>query len=332
MKNKMNWMKKTRWITVLSLVVLMTMLLAGCGNSSGEATDIRVGSLKGPTTMGLVNLMKESEQGTTRNSYTFDMQTDPTVIVGKMVSGELDIACVPANVAAVLSKKVEGGVTVLDINTLGVLYFVSGDETIQTIEDLAGKTVVLTGKGTTPDFALQTLLGAHGLTLDDVTVEYKTEATEVAAYLVGEPMAVGFLPQPFATAALLQNSELVTCMSADEEWAKVMDSRLVTGVTVVRNTFLEEHEAAVKGFLENQKASVEKVSEDLTGTAALIVEYGIIEKEPVAMKAIPNCNITYMDGEAMKTALIGYYETLYALDPTSIGGSIPEDSFYYPGL
>ena len=278
--------------------------------------------------------MKDAEEGNTANNYTFTMETAADALLPKMIQGELDIALVPANVASVLYNKTEGGITVIDINTLGVLYMVSGDDTLTDINSLKGKTIYLTGKGTSPDYVLHYILTQNGLSEEDVTLEYKSEATEVAAVLANEPESIGLLPQPFVTSACAQNENLKVIFDMTAEWDAVQGesgSRLVTGVTVVRNEFLQENPAAVNKFMEEHKASAEFANTNVEETAELVAAQGIIEKTPVAQKAIPNCNITYIDGEEMKAALSGYLSVLMEQNPESVGGKLPEDDFYYNG-
>ncbi len=293
---------------------------------------IRIGSLKGPTSMGLVYLMEQARRGGTVNSYEFIMTAAADELLPAMLSGELDIALIPANLASVLYNRAEGDVSVIDINTLGVLYAVSGDETIEEIKDLKGKTVYMTGKGTTPDYVMQYLLKENGLAAADLTLEYKSEATEVAAMLTEVPEAVGVLPQPFVTAACAQNEKLSVVLDLTKQWAAVQGeggSSLVTGVTVVRNGFLTEEPEAVDTFLEEHAASAAYANEHVEETAQLVAEAGIIDKAAVAAKALPECNITYIDGEDMKTALSGYLEVLWEQDPAAVGGGLPGDGFYY---
>ena len=209
---------------------------------------------------------------------------------------------------------------------------VSGEDGLTNFTDLKGKTIYLTGKGTTPDYVLQYLLTANGMSVDDVTLEYKSEATEVASVLAEDPTAIGLLPQPFVTAACMQNDALKVIFDLNEEWNKVQGengSSMVTGVTVVRKEFLEENEAAVKSFMEDHKASAEAINADPATGAALAVEAQIVAEEPIAQKAIPNCNITYIDKAEMKQALSGYLEVLFGQDPQSVGGGLPESDFYY---
>ncbi len=295
----------------------------------GEASDevLRVGSLKGPTTMGLVNLMSEVESGA-KSGYSFEMQSQPDVIMSELVSGKLDIALLPANVAAVAYNKTNHGVSAIDINTLGVLYCVTGDENIKSVKDLAGKTVLSTGQGASPEYVLNYLLEKNGVT--DCDVQFKSEATEIAALLKQDPAQIAILPQPFVTVATAQNDQLKVAFSLTDEWKSVSpDSKLLTGVTVVRNEVLENRAAEVDQFIADHQASTEKTATDVDATAELVAKYGIIAKAPVAKKALPNCNIVAIAGDEMKTDLAGYLQVLFDANPKSVGGTMPDDDFYY---
>lgn len=299
---------------------------------SADEAALHIGSLKGPTTMGLVSLMDKASKGESEGSYDFTMVTDASELAAQMVSGDLDIALVPANMASILYQKTKQGVEVIDINTLGVLYVVAADDSIQSIADLKGKTLYMTGKGTTPDYVLQYLLGANGMTSDDLTIEYKSEATEVAAVLKENADAIGLLPQPFVTAAMAQNENLKMVLNLTEEWDKTQPengSALVTGVTVCRKEVIENQADAVDTFLKEHEESAAFANANVEETAQLVADAGIIEKAPVAAKAIPYCNITYIDGADMQTKVSGYLSVLFDLDPTSIGGQLPDEGFYY---
>lgn len=296
-----------------------------------DSDTLRIGSLKGPTSMGLVSLMDQSEKKESAGSYEFIMVTAADELLAKMISGELDIALVPANMASILYHKMEQGIRVIDINTLGVLYIVSSDTTIKSVADLKGKTIYLTGKGTSPDYVLNYLLSANGLTSEDVTLEYKSEPAEVAALLKEQPAAIGLLPQPFVTVAMTQNESLSMVLDLTQEWEKIQTDGggLLTGVTIARADLFEEQEEAVRTFMTEHQASAEYANTHLEEAAQLVADLGIIEKAPVAAKAIPYCSITYVDGEQMKTKLNGYLEVLWDLDPKSIGGKLPDTDFYY---
>ncbi|MCR4754728.1 MAG: ABC transporter substrate-binding protein [Lachnospiraceae bacterium] len=310
-------------MAVVALVTAMTVL-CGCGAGAADTTEVRVGSLKGPTSIGIIRMMHEQEN----NNYTFAMETQADVILSSVVSGELDIALIPANVASVLYNKTKGGISVIDINTLGVLYMVSGDNSISSLADLEGRTVYTTGAGSTPEYVLRYLLAQNDLT-DKVNIEFKSEATEVAAVLTEDTSAVGMLPQPFVTAALSKNEALSVVLDMTDEWNKLGNgSKLITGVTVVRNDFLKEHPAAVEAFVKDHKSDAEFVNSDVETASEYVAEAGIIEKAPVAAKAIPYCNIVCISGADAKESLSGYLAALYEQDPSSVGGSLPADDFY----
>lgn len=302
--------------------------------AQGEACQaaIRVGALKGPTSMGLVGLMDRAGKGETSNTYEFTMAGAADELVGKIASGDLDIALVPANVASVLYAKTQQNVAVVDINTLGVLYVVTSDDSVDTVSDLKEKTVYMTGKGTTPEYVVNYLLAENGLAEGDVDLQFKSEAAEVASILKEDPAAVGILPQPFATAACIQNEALKQTVDLTEEWDRLnkdSGSMLVTGVTLVRSDFLRENGPAVDLFIEDHSQSAAFANENAEEAAALVAEAGIVEKAPIAQKALPQCNIVCITGQEMKDALSGYLGVLYEQDAKSVGGSLPGEDFYY---
>lgn len=290
------------------------------------AEGLRVAGLKGPTTMGLVNLM-ESEEGA---NYTFSMYGAADEIVPLLVKGELDAAAVPANLAATLYQKTQGQVEVACVNTLGVLYIVENGDTVQSVADLKGQTIVTTGKGTTPEYVLRYVLSQNGLDPDaDVNIVYCSEATEALSQVQAGQATIAMLPQPFVTSALSQVEGLRVVLDMNEEWQKVAGSQLVTGVLVVRKDAVEADPEAFEAFLNGYAASVEAANTDLEGTAALCESYGIVAKAALAQKALPECNIVFERGEQMKTDLVNYFQVLYDADPSSVGGAMPADDFYY---
>lgn len=324
--------KRLSKIRILATVAIFCLGLLTCCGQQEEPTAVRIGGLKGPTSMGLVFLQEQAQSGQAEQEYEFTMAVGADELLPLMIKEELDIALIPANVASVLYGKTEGEISVIDINTLGVLYMVSGDGSIDSMESLRGRTIYLTGKGTTPDYVLRYLLTANGIPVENCTLEYRSEATEVAALLAEQPQAIGLLPQPFVTAACAQNENLRVVLDMNEQWDLAQGeggSSMVTGVTVVRNAFLREHPEAVKTFLTEHAASVQAIQEDLDRGAQLVVEAGIIAREPIARKAIPFCNITYLDGEDMRRVLSGYLEVLYELEPAAVGGALPGEDFYY---
>ena len=320
---------KNKIIAAALAAVMSIGFMAGCAKKKDD-TVVRVGSLKGPTTIGIVNLMDKAANGESEGKYDFTMSAAPDEITAKIVSGDLDIALVPANLASVLYNKTNGGVTAIDINTLGVLYCVTGDESVKSVADLAGKTVITTGQGATPEYSLRYLLDQNGVT--DCTIEFKSESTEVAAVLSEDPTQIAVLPQPFVTVACAQNEAIAPAFSLEDEWQSITGGLgMVTGVTIVRNDFLKEHPEAVKTFISEHEASVNAANSDVDTTAALVVASDIIGKEPIAKKAIPLCNIACITGDGLKNNLSAYLEVLYNYDPKAVGGNLPGDEFYYKG-
>lgn len=298
--------------------------------ASAETADgsLRVAGLKGPTTMGLVNLMAGEDAA----DYDFEMYGKADEIVPQLVKGELDAAAVPANLAATLYQKTNGAIEVACINTLGVLYVVENGETVNSVEDLKGKTIVTTGKGTTPEYVLRYILTENGVDPDnDVTLDFYSEATEALAQLQAGTSTIAMLPQPFVTSALAQVEGLRVALDMNEEWEKVAGSKLVTGVLVARKDAVKADPARFAAFMDGYKSSVEAANTDLENTAALCEQYGIVAKAALAQKALPNCNIVFETGDEMKTDLETYFNVLYAADPTSVGGQLPADDFYYAG-
>ncbi len=360
-------MGRTRTTTALaallgSLLAGSCALLAGCAGtttaSGSEAatsatpsatseapTTIRIASLKGPTTMGLVHLMSEAEAGTTSPDtegsnaadpdYQVTMYASPDEVVPKVAQGEVDVALVPANLAAVLYHRTaedpEAAVQVLAANTLGMLEVLEAGDTIDDVADLAGRTIYSTGKGASPELVLEHILSENGIDPEtDVTVEYRSEPTEVAGILTTTPGAVGVLPQPFVTVLQAQHPEIRTAIDLNDAWNEVSpDSEIVTGVAIVRRAFAQEHPQAVADFLADYEASTAFTTEHPDQAAPLIVAAGIVPSEAVAVAAIPRSHIVFIDGTELRSILGGYLEVLAAGDPASVGGSVPGDDFYY---
>lgn len=301
-------------------------------NTLSTTDPVRIAGLKGPTTMGLVNLLPMQEDGSANLSYDLQLYGAADEIVPLLTKGELDMAAIPANLAATLYQKTEGAIQVMAVNTLGVLYVVEKGDTVQSVADLKGRTILSTGKGTTPEYVLRYILTQNGIDPDnDVTIEFYSEATEVTAQMAVAGDAIAVLPQPYVTSASMQDDTLRVALDLTAEWEKVCDTQLITGVTVVRTAYAEEHPDVVAAFLEDYAASVDAANTDLDGTAALCEEQGVVAKAAIAKAALPECNIVCITGEDMKADVAGYAQVLYDADPASVGGTMPDDGFYYLG-
>lgn len=349
--------KRMKKISAILLAFAMTAsMLAGCGSSAADSSseeqtqsesqsgaqetesepvDVNVTALKGPTAMGMVQMMDDADNGKIDSeNYQFTIAASIDEVTPAISQGETDIAAVPANVSSVLYNKLEGGVQVLAINTLGVLYIVENGDTVQSVADLRGKTIYASGKGATPEYALNYILQENGIDpASDVTIEWKSEHSECVAALAQDPSGIAMLPQPFVTTAQAQNPDLRVALDLTEEWDKIQEnaenpSALLTGVVIVRTEFAKEHPEAVSDFMERYKSSVEFVNENVDEAAQLVGNYDIVPAE-VAKKAIPACNIVCITGDEMQEKLSGYLAVLNEQNPEAIGGQLPDDDFYY---
>ncbi len=320
-----------KFISVLLALVMTMGLFAGCGQKKEDPTTIRLGGLKGPTSIGMVKLLEDEEAGNTKSDIEFVMAGAADELTPKLLKGELDIVAVPANLGAVLYNTSEGAVQFAAVNTLGVIYIAEkGGETVKSIEDLKGKTIYASGKGSTPEYALNYLLAQYDLEVGkDVTVEWKSEPSEVVASIAAMDNAVAMLPQPFATVATTQVKDLKVVLSLTDEWNKLDNgSMFITAGLIVRTEFAKQYPQQLAQFLEEYAASTKWINENVEEGAALVEKYGIV-KAAVAKKAIPLCNVTYIDGAEMKTALEGYLNSLFEQNPKAVGGKMPGNDFYY---
>lgn len=295
-----------------------------------EKVTVNVAALKGPTGIGMVKLMEDAANNKALNNYNFTIAGEADEISTGLVKGEIDIAAVPCNLASVLYNKTQGKIKLAAVNTLGVLYIVETGNTIESVEDLKGKTIYSTGFGTTPQYTLNYLLNSYGIDPEkDVTIEYKTEATEVAAMLSEADDAVAMLPQPYVTTVMMNNDKVRIAIDIDKEWKAINDGNgVVTGVLVVNKDFLENNPKAVEDFLKEYEASTKFVNENVDTAAELVEKFGLF-KAAVAKKAIPYCNITFVSGTEMKDMAERYLNILFEQNPNSVGGSMPADDFYY---
>lgn len=333
-------MKKT--ITMILALLLGFCLLAGCGKKEAEpeptttkpqavqdtSVKINVTALKGPTGMGMAYLNQQSDDGKTAYQYSISYAAAPEEVVASLISGESKIAAVPVNLAATLFYKTNGEVLTAAVNTLGVIYIVENGESVQSMADLAGKKIVASGQGSTPEYALNYLLEKNGLA-GQVNVEYVSEHDEAVSALVAGKADLVMIPEPKVTAALSQLETARVAISLTDEWNKVSDTQMITGVLVVQKSFAQDYPEIVEAFLEEYKASVQFTDENPEDAAQLIEKYGIIPKAAVALKALPNCNIVYIDGEQMVSSVTAMLTTLFDANPASVGGSLPGEEMFY---
>lgn len=321
-------------LTILLLLILIISSLSGCSKTMvNEESEIvaKVTVLKGPTGMGIVKMISD-ENSKNEKDYEITIANSIDEITPKLINEEIDIAAVPANLASILYNNTNGKVETLAINTLGVLYIVENGNSINTVEDLKGKTIYSSGKGAVPEYSLNYILEENGINPEtDVNVEYKSEHTECLAALLNDEDGIAVLPQPFVTTALSKSENLRVALDLTKEWEALNKNNggtLITGVVVARKDFVDNYPEKVDNFLNEYMQSVDFTNNNIDEAAKLIAENGIVPEE-VAKKAIPECNITFIEGNDMKEKLDAYLQVLYDANPKSVGGKLPDEAFYY---
>lgn len=340
---------KKRILALLCSFVLLCASLTGCGNTTSSDAPVQeptaqendvveddvvihIGAMSGPTAMGMLKIMNDSENNAAACNYEFsELATDASAFVAPLSTGELDIAAIPSNLASNLYNKTEGQIQVLAVNTLGVLYLLERGESVNDWADLAGRTIYATGAGAVPEYTIRYLLTAHDLDPDtDVTLTWCSDTTEALSYITESENAIAILPQPFVTAAKAKVEDLRVVLDLNAEWdALETGCNITTGVVVARTDFINEHPQAVEAFLAEYEESVNYTLNNMDEAAALMEQYGIVAKAPIANAALPNCHITFLKGSDMKSALEGFLQILFDQNPQSVGNALPAADFYY---
>lgn len=320
---KKNLMKRIVAVITAAVMLFSLAAFAACSKKQDD-TEIRIAALKGPTGMGMVKLADKQNYP----NYTVSIEASPDALNPRIISGEVDVAAVPVNLASVLYNKLDGDISVLAVSTLGVLYVVEAGSEVNSVADLAGKTVYATGQGATPEYILNYLLDKNGVA-GSVEVNYVGEHAALATMLADGSAEIGMLPEPNVTSTLAGNDNLRIALNLTEEWNKVCSTELVQGVVIARKSFVNEHPEAIEQFLREYEKSSAFVNENIDEAAKLIVDVGILGNVEIAKKAIPNCNISFSKGEAMHKAVEGMLTVLFEANPKSIGGKLPDKDFYY---
>lgn len=328
-------------LSVMAVILCLSLVFSSCSNNAEETTlpettteettvpaekaVINIGLLKGPTGMGAAQLLENDKNGTANADYNLTLAGAPDVLQGALINGSLDMAALPTNVAAVLHGKTEGKVQILAVNTLGVIYLMTNNENIKTVNDLKGKTILSAGQGTTTEYVLNYILSENGLT--DVKVEYAAEHAEVITKAVADNYEVILLPEPFVTQMKAKDAGYNVAIDLTKEWNALGGKELTMGCIAVRKEFAESNPEAVKAFLKDYEASVQAVNSD-PEAAGTIIESFEIAKAAVASKAIPNCNIVFMTGDEMISNVSDYLNVLFTSNPKAVGGAVPAADFY----
>ncbi len=338
-------MKNLKRILMIVLALVLVLSFAACSQEESKVeptkvpsentdaeeipttpVDVRVIALKGPTGMGMAKLMEDG--------YEINLVSAPEDVSAEVIKGNVDIAAVPVNLAATLYKKTEGSVQIAAVNTLGTLHIVENGNTVNSVKDLKGKTVYFTGEGTTPEYTLRYILTKNGIDPDkDLEIIYLSEHAELSAQMVSGDVKLGILPEPFVTQTITKNADVRDAVDLSDEWDKVAenDSKLTMGCIIVSKEYAENHKEDLDLFLKQYEASINYVNGDVEKGSELVAKHGIIPAAAVAKKAIPGCNMKFMAGADMKSAAGGFLQVMFDANPKSIGGSMPDDAFYYMG-
>lgn len=310
---------------LLAVIALSLALVPGLAENDAA---VRVAGLIGPTGMSLAPMIA----GNT-GRYTFSLAAAPEQLVGDIVAGNVDIAAVPTNLAAVLYNRTKGKVQMLAVNTLGVLYILEKGDSVKTAADLSGKTITTAGQGAVPEYALAYVLHANGIA--DANVVYKSEHNEVSTLAASGLADRVMLPEPMVTALLLKDSSFRVAIDMTAAFALAAEKEghtgtvLSMGALVVQTAFAKEHPDLLANFLEEYRQSVAFINEEPAKAAKDIVSAGILPNEGIAEKAIPLSNIVCITGSEMRESIAPFLTILFAADPKSVGGAIPDDGFYY---
>lgn len=315
--------------------ILFIVSLCACGNKKeakpekdNKPINMNIACLKGPTGVGMANLMEDSANNKLKNNYTFTVAASADEISGKIVSGEINIASVPTNLASKLYNKTGGKIQMLAVNTLGALSIIENGNTIKTISDLKGKTIFSIGEGSNPEYILRHILKENNLQ-NDVTIHFVATNDDLVTSIISGKADIAMVPEPAATTVLSKKTTLRRALSVNDEWNKISDGELMMGCIVSLKSFVEENKSAVDNFLKEYKSSIELAVNSPTKTAELCEKYEIIPSKEIAEKAIPDCNTVYIEGNKIMKEIEDYFSVLLGFSPDSIGGKLPAKDFYY---
>ena len=298
-----------------------------------DACDVNVGLIMGPPSMGMGWFINEAKEGNTYNNFNFEVGgVDYTALASKFNTGDYDIIHCPSNVGAILynNTDLKEEAVVADIGNLGLLYIMTTDPSVQSMQDLQGRNVYSIGEGGPPEYTMGYLLEQEGLT--DVNMSFKSTPFEVLNLLQDEENSIALLPQPFVEVAKLLVPGINTPIDITQEWDSLdleNGAESVTTITIVRKSFLEEHEEAVVEYLNMCKASVDYCLTNPKEAAAWTDEFETFLNGEVAEAAMPYVNMCAITGNEMKDKLSGFLQIMYDYNPDAVGGAMPGDDFYY---
>lgn len=320
--------RRLRLLLIVLILALVTVM-AACSQPQSETgpQTISVMAIKGPSGVGMAKLMEDKAGG---DSYSFTLANGPEQVVAALLSAEADIAALPTNLAAKLYAKTEGDIVMLAASTYGSLYLLERGDSLNSPTDLAGRTVYATGQGANPQYILEHLLTANGLTVgEDVEVAYKSEHAELATLLLSGDVNIAMLPEPFVTTVLLKDDSLRVALDLNQLWREQGQGELALTAIAAQRDFVEAYPQTVAAFLADLEDSIDFALNDPAATGELCAKYEIIPDAAIAEAAIPNCGLCFVSGAELGGFMESYFSMLLSADPASIGGALPGEDFYY---
>lgn len=344
-------MKKLKRLSAFICAAVIIAGLVSCSSNGADTSSASAASsavsdipkskvnlavLKGPTGIGMINLLDASDNGKALNNYEYTISSTTDEITAKLIQGVYDIATVPTNIAASLYNATDGKIKILALNTLGVLYLLENGKEINSVDDLKGKTIYASGQAEMPEYVLNYILESNGINPEkDVNIKYVAQQSELETLASSGKATLCVLPEPDVTTVLTQSKELRVALNLTDEWEKAAKknkkegSVLSMGCVVVRSEFADNNKDAVDAFLKEYEESINKVNSDIDAAAALCEKYEIVTKSEIAKNVIPRCNIVFISGEKMKEQIGNFYDVLYNANKKSVGGALPNEAFYY---
>lgn len=318
-------------VFVLILNIFVVFNFSGCIKNESEKISINIATLKGPTGLGMLKVIDDNEKNETANSYNISIFSDPSDITARLINGEIDVATIPTNMASMIYNKTNGNIQIAAVNTIGVLYVLSSNNDINSISDLKGHKIFVSGKSATPEYILKYILNKNDLEIGkDVIIEYRSEHEELALLAISGKADIVLLPEPFATQVVNKNSRFKINLNLTDEWNKISlcDSSLTMGCIAVRKQFAEQKPLLFNKFLNEYEQSVKFVNTYIEKAAELSDKHNIMMKD-VALHSISKCNITFILGQEMKSKVNEFLNILFEFEPKSVGGKMPNEEFYY---
>jgi|LGOV01.1.fsa_nt_gb NitT/TauT family transport system substrate-binding protein len=299
-------------------------------NIENDKTFIKVAAPIGSPTLSIIKMFKDSLMIGSNTEVAYECVKSPDLMASKIMSGEIDIALVPSNLAIKMYNK---GIDYKYAATgvWGVLYIISSED-ITTWEDLKGKEINIIGRGLTPDIVTRYLLKANGLEPDkDVKFNYVNGASELAQLFISGESTLSIMPEPMLSKVMMKKCDTKIVLDLQEEWTKVSgnnDSYPQAGI-FIKNELIENHPELVEEFLLKYEESIKWVNENPSLAGEYSEEFKTGLNAELVKKAIKRSNISYKNAIDSEKALISYYEVLLNFSPDTIGGKLPDDNFYY---